>query len=457
MLNIKANLQLLQLFSALYKMLPSSQSYLELGGYSSNKAAWILIASFLAGVWGIQSLSRICHHFMPSQVVDCDHTHEENDDEQKHDHDQDDHNHGERFEDQQTSAAKRSRSNEPIPELEPLLKRPKTLDTRPSRQTTAQQMSSRGAPSPLELGTWGRPSLPTRVTMKVTEIVSGAKSSCDRDGPCHGYSNPCGAECFRNLNARGGTRASTSLSTRPTLRSASTGFKDRQNSQTAVDEETIIATSEVPRNTFGPSANSGKFSRSLSPSISSSSSIDAFDATQTSELQYTDTLPHHHHVPQNAFLSLSLQTSVAIALHKLPEGFITFATNHANPELGFSIFLALAIHNVSEGFALALPLFLATGSRIRAMIYSFVLGGLSQPLGAGIAALWLNIAERGRGDWAPGEAVYGGMFAATAGIMASVALNLLQQSFELSHSKGLCMFFVFVGMGIFGISSALTA
>jgi ZIP family zinc transporter len=162
-------------------------------------------------------------------------------------------------------------------------------------------------------------------------------------------------------------------------------------------------------------------------------------------------------VPQNAFLALSLQTSIAIALHKLPEGFIQFATNHANPRLGFTVFLALAIHNISEGFALALPLYLATNSRLRALIYSFFLGGLSQPLGGGIAALWLHIAERGKGDFAPGEAVYGAMFAATAGIMASVALNLLQQSFELSHSKGLCMFFAFVGMGILGVASALTA
>lgn len=86
-----------------------------------------------------------------------------------------------------------------------------------------------------------------------------------------------------------------------------------------------------------------------------------------------------------------------------------------------------------------------------------MLGGLSQPLGAGIAAITLKLAERGRGEWSPGERMYGAMFAVTAGIMAGVAFSLLQESLELSHRKGLCMVFAFVGMGVLGVSNALTA
>lgn len=119
--------------------------------------------------------------------------------------------------------------------------------------------------------------------------------------------------------------------------------------------------------------------------------------------------------------------------------------------------MALAIHNITEGFCLALPIYLATSSRMKALLYSFILGGFSQPLGAAIAAAWLAIAERGKGEYAPDESVYGCLFAITAGILANVALNLLSQSFELSHNKGLVMFFVFVGMGVLGCSSALTA
>jgi ZIP family zinc transporter len=164
---------------------------------------------------------------------------------------------------------------------------------------------------------------------------------------------------------------------------------------------------------------------------------------------------HHHHVPENAFLSIGLQTSIAIALHKLPEGFITYATNHANPSLGFSVFMALFVHNITEGFAMALPLFLALHSRLRAMFWASLLGGVSQPLGAAIAAIWFKIA--GEESHKPGTAVYGCMFAITAGIMASVALQLFVESLSLNHNRNLCIAFGFIGMAIMGASNALTS
>lgn len=178
----------------------------------------------------------------------------------------------------------------------------------------------------------------------------------------------------------------------------------------------------------------------------SSESVDA--ANDTSH-------PHHRHAPPNPFLAIGLQTSIAIALHKVPEGFITFATNHANPQLGFSVFIALFIHNITEGFALALPLFLALKSRWKSILWSSLLGGISQPLGAGVAALWFKLA--GSNDMAPGDTVYGCMFAITAGVMTSVGLQLFSESIGLTQSKTWCLAFVFLGMGILGVSFALTA
>ena len=84
-------------------------------------------------------------------------------------------------------------------------------------------------------------------------------------------------------------------------------------------------------------------------------------------------------------------------------------------------------------------------------------GGITQPLGAGIAALWFRIARRGGSGGEPGDAVYGVLFAVVAGIMAMVGLQLFGESMDLTHSKKLCLGFAFVGMGVLGISSALTA
>jgi ZIP family zinc transporter len=160
-------------------------------------------------------------------------------------------------------------------------------------------------------------------------------------------------------------------------------------------------------------------------------------------------------VPTNAFLSIGLQTSIAIALHKFPEGFITYATNHANPSLGFNVFMALFVHNITEGFAMCLPLYMALGSRWRAMAWSAVLGGLSQPLGAAIAVLWFKLARKTH--MAPNAVAYACLFAATSGIMVSVALQLFVEGLSLNHNRNLCMFFGFLGMALLGFSNALFA
>jgi len=164
-------------------------------------------------------------------------------------------------------------------------------------------------------------------------------------------------------------------------------------------------------------------------------------------------LPHvgHHHVPKNEFLSIGLQTSLAIALHKIPEGFITFATNHANSKLGFAVFLALAIHNLSEGFVMSLPLFLALKSRKTAILWASVLGGLSQPIGALCAHLWFMSHKGGP----PSPDIYGILFAITAGMMSNVALQLYGQAVSVYHHHRVPMVLAFIGMGVMGMSFAI--
>ena len=64
-----------QLFSALVGILPSSKSYLNKAGFSAPSAEWIRLGCFISGFVGIQVVSRFLHRFIPSHVVDCDHTH----------------------------------------------------------------------------------------------------------------------------------------------------------------------------------------------------------------------------------------------------------------------------------------------------------------------------------------------------------------------------------------------
>lgn len=432
-----------QIFSSLYSMLPSAKNYLQKGGLSPKLATLILIGSFLAGALVIAVVSQILHRYIPHSVVDCDHEHGD-EGEGKQDDVHADHDHsrpGSRpMEEQWNSALENS-----------LASYGSTDHGQPPRTLSR------------------RPSLHTQISTKVSQLVTGSKQFCDENGKCFGYSDPCGNECFRNIqhdrprllhSATGkiptrplGSRTQTLPAERQPLLTSITNLQDVDERSPLTPTASVSATMENSQASLHSSNGNGH--RPSVHSIHKRPSQNSLDshASATSHV-------HHHHVPTNAFLSIGLQTSIAIALHKIPEGFITYATNHANPRLGFSIFLALFIHNITEGFAMALPLYLAINSRWRAMFWSALLGGVSQPLGAGVAALWFKIANKRAGEdgeGEPSEMVYGIMFAVTAGIMAMVSLQLLGESLDLTHSRRLCFISAFAGMGILGLSSALTA
>ncbi|KAF2106944.1 Zinc/iron permease [Lophiotrema nucula] len=442
------------IFSALFSMLPSSERYLREGGMSPKAAKFTLIGTFLAGAMGISILSRILHHFIPHSIAPCDHDHGE-EEEGKAVEEEPHHSHHAHHSHHQPRR--------------PMEEQRRTFS---SGDAAEDEFPFYGSTHSNHLGPPSRrPSLHATFSSKVTQLVSGAADTCGANGRCQGYSNPCGAKCFKNIQRPNGSRFHSALgsytgkhATRPAGTRTQTQDPERQPLLPELDETAPLApTQSVPANMDGsyedvrrnghstPSLHKHSSTGSLSPSSSSSSLTPTEDHHQP---------PHHHHVPTNAFLSIGLQTSCAIALHKIPEGFITYATNHANRSLGFAVFLALFIHNITEGFAMALPLYLAIGSRWKAMVWSTLLGGVSQPLGAGVAALWFKLAKRNggaEGEGEPGEVVYGVLFAITAGIMAMVGLQLFGEALDLTHSRKLCFASAFVGMGILGVSSALTA
>ncbi|KAL1643912.1 Zinc transporter [Diplodia intermedia] len=452
------------LFSSLYSMLPSAKNSLQKGGHSPKAAAWILIACFLGGVVGIQLVSRVIHRFIPSHIVDCDHSHGD-EESAKQDHDLD-----------KTSRSPEDDEHEhdlPGYNGQQRLGVPNSAAVSLDASANGDMPNSTDSLQPHKnYPSARRPSFPAQLARKASKIVLRAKSHCDEIGPCHGFTDPCGSECFKIVQARGGTRlpvhawprqpgvarSVTAPHASSTLHSERQPLLLQTPDYDGADYRTISSTASHGRTNGFSKPRSTYSTHSTHDHHDHDDHHDHHDHEHEHEHEHHDhdhdhdhdhhdsheQSHHHHHVPTNAFMSIGLQTSLAIALHKLPEGFITYATNHANPTLGFAVFLALFIHNITEGFAMALPLYLAINSRWKAMVISSILGGASQPLGAGVAALWFRIAGRtGIGE--------------PAGVMTSVALQLFQESIALTHSRNLCMIFAFVGMGILGVSSALTA
>ncbi|KAI4147296.1 MAG: hypothetical protein LQ340_005623 [Diploschistes diacapsis] len=428
-------------------MLPSSRSSLIKSGMSPAVASATMITCFLGGVIGIQILSSVIHRFIPSHVVDCDHAHRDGEE------DKEEHN------GRKDSSA--DVENQTFSDDRPLLSRDDDepfQDRRLKLRPSVEVRQKRDNPQP-GFQNDRRPSL-----QALRSFMASTKSRCGEGGPCFGYSNPCGNECYRvvsnpsgkalkesdgrgrrGFNAKRAMTNPTPLSKYSPLREVSQGSSSLSGENT-IDYGSFATTNGEVRKHFSHDSDNQSYA---------TIDDDQNDRHQHSKHSDNAASHHHHHVASNAFFAIGLQTSIAIALHKLPEGFITFATNHANPRLGFSIFMALFIHNITEGFALALPLYLALNSRLKAMIWASILGGASQPLGAGIAMAWLKVAQSR--DMTPSEGVYGVMFAITSGIMTNVALQLFSESLELTHKKLLCTTFAFIGMGILGFSNALTA
>lgn len=427
-----------------------------------------MMACFLGGYVGIQILSRALHKFIPSHVVDCEHSHDDTEADAAKEHSHNAKDQAPAVKTPQGQGVKtrpRSRTKSSLPGHMPQISSPLSKRRQssyfahnpassfaPTVETEARQTPIQESNGSLEGDVMPqRPSIHQRITSRLSRLTSVRVEQCGSDGPCRGYTELCGSDCFKNLKTRGSSRDPT----HPLANGRGRGSVRRIRSVPGFADETTPLISEQRMTHHPPSKHATPTAHGLSSELPSQVDDQEAAIRDDTHEDHDDSSHHHHHVPTNAFLSIGLQTSIAIALHKLPEGFITYATNHANPQLGISVFLALFIHNITEGFAMALPLYLALNSRVKAMFWSFVLGGLSQPLGAGIAALWFAIA--GNGKWAPDEGIYGGMFAVTAGIMVSVALQLFSEALDLTHSRALCMIGAISGMCILGISSALTA
>ncbi|KEF54516.1 uncharacterized protein A1O9_09683 [Exophiala aquamarina CBS 119918] len=448
------------LFSSLYSMLPQARTYLKDAGYSPRAASYLLIGLFLAGVVGIQLGSRIIHHYIPSHVVDCDHNHDDEEVAAKDHEEMSEHAH----DDEHTNGLPvTTHCSGPPPDDEdtPLLARTASFSPRKAtnhrhREPSDEEQNFRLDQAFHTAPTSRRPSMmPRNLTRTLSRYVGGTKENCDASGPCMGFSNPCGQDCFKVVQRRGSVLPGLGgpFARAPTWRSQVDAVDEAVEEEESLGNATPLPQSHdrLPKCATRSRAATHHYHHAEHQHLDS-----VPPCRRASEHSQSVVKEHHHHVPTNAFMSIGLQTSLAIALHKAPEGFITYATNHANPTLGFAVFMALFIHNITEGFAMSLPLYLALGSRFKAMAWSSFLGGASQPIGAGIAAAWFKLAK-GSSFGAPTEGVYGGLFSITAGIMASVALSLFAESLQLSHNKSTCIAFAFLGMGILGVSFALTA
>merc|ERR1712117_183012 len=96
-----------------------------------------------------------------------------------------------------------------------------------------------------------------------------------------------------------------------------------------------------------------------------------------------------------------------------PEGLVTFISTSTG---NFAVALAIAMHNIPEGAAIAVPLYAATGSYAKCL-GSTAIAGSAQPFGALIGWLVVIVLQAATSDF-----ILGALYAVTAGIMIAISL-----------------------------------
>jgi ZIP family zinc transporter len=156
---------------------------------------------------------------------------------------------------------------------------------------------------------------------------------------------------------------------------------------------------------------------------------------------------HQNRIVDPHLLKTGILLAIGITIHNIPEGIAVGAGYMHTPKFGIFIAFAIMLHNIPEGIATALPLCKSGVCRWDSFRVSF-LSGLAEPIGALVAALFLNVFQ----NLVPGALAFAG------GVMMFITLDeLIPTAREYGHQHftaiGIILgaIFVFLLSGLMGV------
>ena len=153
----------------------------------------------------------------------------------------------------------------------------------------------------------------------------------------------------------------------------------------------------------------------------------------------------------SALKRLGIMSALAIAIHNFPEGIATFIGALNDPEMGAGITFAIAIHNIPEGIAVAIPIYYATRSKGKALLYA-TLSGFSEVFGA---LLCLAVTSLFGIELTGSSMAFPLILSAVTGIMIYISLDELLPTAEKYGKHHIAIAGVVGGMAIMAISLLL--
>lgn len=136
----------------------------------------------------------------------------------------------------------------------------------------------------------------------------------------------------------------------------------------------------------------------------------------------------------NNLYKVGIISMIALIIHNVPEGIITFLTSTKDITLGISLAISIALHNIPEGISIFIPLYYGSGNKKKAFLYTFI-SGFSELIGAVIAYLLLSNLVN--------DYFFSFIFAITAGIMIYIATQeLIPEALKYKNKTGLLLMFI---------------
>ena len=144
----------------------------------------------------------------------------------------------------------------------------------------------------------------------------------------------------------------------------------------------------------------------------------------------------NHKLPDDSssLYKVGLISMIALIVHNVPEGIVTFLTSNNNIRLGVLLAIAIALHNIPEGISVSVPIYYSTNSKWKAFGYTFI-SGISEFLGALLAFAFLKNFNN--------DFFLGCLYSVTSGIMIYISLMELLPS-SLKYRNIFKSFFWFV-------------
>ena len=155
-----------------------------------------------------------------------------------------------------------------------------------------------------------------------------------------------------------------------------------------------------------------------------------------------------HHDCSHDVKWIGVVTTVAIALHNLPEGIALYFAGYEDITLGIMLCVAVILHNIPGGITIAMPIYYSSGSKTKAFLYTLI-PSVVQPLAAVLACVALK--QVMTDFW------MGVIFALVAGLLIVVALvELYPTAVKHHHHRRAGMAALLVGIVIMPLTHMLS-